>query len=110
MCEYQVKTNGGNVIATGRLLSELIEHTVLLKIKEIEKETNVLIRLDRQIYKYLNQLSCFYNLSEIHAELIEQNWDYIENFLEIYNQDAFIEQTEFINICEVENHDTVHYN
>lgn len=96
MTDYVVKTNEGVTIAEGSLLSELIEHVVFLKIKEIENKTNVLTRLDRNLYKYLNQLSCFYSLSSIHAAAIEMDWKYIENFLEIYNQEQYISKCEFI--------------
>lgn len=98
MCEYIVKTLNGEKIASGKLLSELIEHIVFLKINEIEKQTNVLIRINKGIYKYLNQLSCFYNLSHINAELLEQEWNYVENFLSIYNQISYITKEEFITI------------
>ncbi|WP_281512589.1 hypothetical protein [Mammaliicoccus vitulinus] len=96
MPEYIVKKNNGITLATGSLLSELIEHIVLMKISEIEKNTNVLSRLDKDLYKYLNQLSCFYSLSSIHAAAIEMDWQYIENFLDIYNQEKYINKCEFI--------------
>src|SRR5699024_4777950 len=98
MCEYIVETRSGKVITGGKLLSELIEQIVFLKINEIERNTNILIRLDKGIYKYLNQLSCFYNLSEINAEVIEQDWNYINNFLNIYNQKEYINESDFITI------------
>jgi len=93
---YEVNTKEGYTIANGSLLSELIEHIVILKIKEIENNTNVLTRLDKDLYKYLNQLSCYYSLSTIHAEAIELDWKYIENFLDIYNQKKYINECEFI--------------
>lgn len=98
MCTYEVTTKSGKVLADGNLLSELIEHIVLLKIKTIERDTNVLTRLNKDLYKYLNQLSCFYNLSELHANLIENDWSYIENFLSIYNQRCYIGESEYISI------------
>ncbi|MFW2451803.1 hypothetical protein ACN0TX_12200 [Staphylococcus cohnii] len=98
MCEYIVETRSGKVITGGKLLSELIEQIVFLKINEIERNTNILIRLDKGIYKYLNQLSCFYNLSDINAEVIEQDWNYINNFLNIYNQKEYINESDFITI------------
>lgn len=98
MCTYEVTTKSGKVLADGNLLSELIEHIVLLKIKTIERDTNVLTRLNKDLYKYLNQLSCFYNLSELHADLIENDWSYIENFLSIYNQRCYINESEYISI------------
>lgn len=97
MPEYVVKQNNGITLASGRLLSELIEHVVFLRIKEIENKTNVLTKLDKNLYKYLNQLSCFYSLSDIHAEAIEMDWNYIENFLNIYNQEEYINKREFIS-------------
>ncbi len=97
MPEYVVKQSNGTTLANGRLLSELIEHVVFLKIKEIENTTNVLTRLNKNLYKYLNQLSCFYSLSSIHAEAIEMDWQYIENFLNIYNQEEYIKKCEFIS-------------
>lgn len=100
MCTYKVTTKGGKVLADGNLLSELIEHIVLLKINTIEKDTNVLTRLNKDLYKYLNQLSCFYNLSELHANLIEDDWTYIENFLSIYNQNCYIHESDHINIIK----------
>lgn len=98
MCTYTVVNKDGTVLAKGGLLSELIEHVVLLQIKKIEQHSNVLTRLDRNLYKYLNQLSCFYNLSDMHADLIEQDWSYIDNFLNIYNQACYISKQEFIEI------------
>lgn len=98
MCTYSVVAKNGEILANGRLLSELIEHVVFLQIKKIEQQTNVLSRLDKDLYKYLNQLSCFYNLSELHANLIEEDWNYIDNFLNIYNQENYIPKKEFINI------------
>lgn len=98
MCTYSVVAKNGEILANGRLLSELIEHVVFLQIKKIEQHSNVLTRLDRNLYKYLNQLSCFYNLSDMHADLIEQDWSYIDNFLNIYNQACYISKQEFIEI------------
>lgn len=98
MCEYIVQTRNGKLVTSGKLLSELIEQIVFLKIKEIESNTNILIRLDKGMYKYMNQLACFYNLSDINAEVIEQDWDYINNFLNIYNQKEYIKEYEFITI------------
>lgn len=95
---YIVEKQDGSIIATGGLLSELIEHVVFLQIQDFEKHSNVLTRLYNDSYKYLNQLSCFYNLSEQHAALIEQNWSYIDNFLSIYNQDEYIKKEDFIYI------------
>lgn len=101
MSGYLVKNINNDIIATGSLLSELIEHVVFLKIKEIETNTNVLTRLDKNLYKYLNQLSCFYSLSSIHANAMELDWKYIENFLDIYNQEQYISKHEFI-VFEIE--------
>lgn len=98
MVSYKVTNQGGEILESGNLLSELIEHVVLLKIKNIEHKTNVLIRLNKNLYKYINQLSCFYNLSELHANLIENDWSYIDNFLSIYNQAEYINEYEFIKI------------
>jgi hypothetical protein len=97
---YIVSKNDGSLVAKGGLLSELIEHIVFLKIKEIEYNTNVLTRLNKDLYKYLNQLSCFYSLSEQHAALIEVDWSYIDNFLSIYNQVEYITESDFITIVK----------
>lgn len=98
---YIVEKQDGSLVAKGGLLSELIEHIVFLQIQHVEKNSNVLTRLHNNLYKYLNQLSCFYNLSEQHAALIEQNWSYIDNFISIYNQDEYIAQSDCIKIREV---------
>lgn len=97
---YIVEKQDGSFVAKGGLLSELIEHVVFLQIQHVENHSNVLTRLYNDSYKYLNQLSCFYNLSEQHAALIEQNWSYIDNFLNIYNQVNYIKKEDFINIRE----------
>ncbi|MCD8845198.1 hypothetical protein [Staphylococcus gallinarum] len=97
---YIVEKQDGSLVAKGGLLSELIEHTVFLQIQHVERNSNVLTRLHNNLYKYLNQLSCFYNLSEEHAALIEFDWSYIENFLSIYNQSEYISESDFITITK----------
>ncbi|EOD3680215.1 hypothetical protein ACJP3S_002650 [Staphylococcus aureus] len=79
----------GEVLAKGGLLSELLELVVLKHIEYIESTTNVLIRLEKGYYKYLNQLSCIFKLSKEYAMTLEIDWDYIEIILDIYNQEDY---------------------
>lgn len=102
---YAVKKMNGEVLAQGSLLSELLELVVLKKIEEVESTTNVLIRLEKGYYKYLNQLSCIFKLSKEYAMTLEIDWDYIEIILDIYNQEDYISKENFIKIEEVESNE-----
>ncbi|WP_343326907.1 hypothetical protein [Staphylococcus hominis] len=87
------------------ILSELLELVVLKHIEYIESTTNVLIRLEKGYYKYLNQLSCIFKLSEEYAMTLEVDWNYIEIILDIYNQEKYISKESFIKIKEVESNE-----
>ncbi|AKL93511.1 hypothetical protein L2U01_13260 [Staphylococcus aureus] len=102
---YTVEKMNGEVLAKGNLLDELLELVVFKHIEEIEKNTNVLTRLDKGYYKYLNQLSCIFKLSKEYAMTLEIDWNYIELILDIYNQEAYISNEDFIQIKEVEIND-----
>ncbi|MCH4519529.1 hypothetical protein [Staphylococcus haemolyticus] len=102
---YAVKKMNGEVLAQGSLLSELLELVVLKQIEYIESTTNVLIRLEKGYYKYLNQLSCIFKLSKEYAMTLEVDWDYIEIILDIYNQEDYISKENFIKIEEVESNE-----
>lgn len=102
---YAVKKMNGEVLAKGSLLQELLELVVLKHIEYIESTTNVLIRLDKGYYKYLNQLSCIFKLSKEYAMTLEVDWDYIEIILDIYNQEDYISKENFIKIEEVESNE-----
>ncbi|PNN29600.1 hypothetical protein AL503_002135 [Staphylococcus haemolyticus] len=102
---YTVKKMNGEVLAKGSLLQELLELVVLKHIEYIESTTNVLIRLDKGYYKYLNQLSCIFKLSKEYAMTLEVDWDYIEIILDIYNQEDYISKENFIKIEEVESNE-----
>lgn len=102
---YTVEKMNGEVLAKGNLLDELLELVVFKHIEDIEKNTNVLTRLDKGYYQYLNQLSCIFKLSSLYAETLELNWEYIELILNIYNQECYIDKEDFIQIKEVEIND-----
>lgn len=102
---YTVEKMNGEVLEKGNLLDELLELVVFKHIEEIEKNTNVLTRLDKGYYKYLNQLSCIFKLSKEYAMTLEIDWNYIELILDIYNQEAYISNEDFIQIKEVEIND-----
>jgi hypothetical protein len=102
---YDVKKMNGEVLAKGGLLQELLELVVLKHIEYIESTTNVLIRLEKGYYKYLNQLSCIFKLSKEYAMTLEIDWDYIEIILDIYNQEDYISKENFIKIEEVESNE-----
>jgi hypothetical protein len=104
---YSGKKMNGEVLAKkGNLLDELLELVVFKHIEEIEKNTNVLTRLDKGYYKYLNQLSCIFKLSKEYAMTLEIDWNYIELILDIYNQRSlYISNEDFIQIKEVEIND-----
>ncbi|CUT97028.1 conserved hypothetical protein [Staphylococcus capitis] len=102
---YTVEKLDGEILAKGNLLDELLELIVYKHIEDIEEKTNVLTRLDKGYYQYLNQLSCIFKLSSLYAETLNINWEYIEVILNIYNQEAFIPIEDFIQIKEVDEND-----
>lgn len=99
---YTVVKMNGEVLAKGNLLDELLELVVFKHIEEIERNTNVLTRLDKDYYRYINQLSCIFKLSKEYAKALEVDWNYIELILDVYNQDSFISREDFIQIKEGE--------
>ncbi len=98
--KYTVERADGYQLIQGGLLSELLRYVISLHIKEIER-LNVLYKLDKGLYRYLNQLATIYKLAEEYAELLELNWEYVEKILAIYNQHEYIEENQFIHIKRV---------
>ncbi|WP_251522059.1 hypothetical protein [Staphylococcus sp. Marseille-Q6910] len=101
---YIVYTGGDKEkeLLKGSVLSEIITTCILRQIKVLDDSVNTLTKIDKDYYKYFNQLSCIYNLAEDYAELFEIEWSYVENFLDIYNQARYLKEEDFIRIVHTE--------
>lgn len=98
---YTVESQNGEVLAKGSILSELLEHIIINHINMIEKNTCTITRLEKGYYKYINQLSSIFSLSELYDQASQVSWDCINNVLVIYNQSDYISKNDFINIRKV---------
>lgn len=97
MTKYTVCQNG-EILAEGSILSELLEHIIINHINQLEKNTCTITRLEKGYYKYINQLSSVFTLSDLYDQAAQVSWDTINNVLMIFNQDDYISESEFISI------------
>ncbi|OFS55438.1 hypothetical protein HMPREF2664_04340 [Staphylococcus sp. HMSC064E03] len=87
---YKIIQNG-KVIYKGHILSELIETLILNQIKYIDENNNSLVKINKNIYAYLCELSNCYNDSK------EYEWEHIKIVEICFNNKDFIEEKDFIH-------------
>lgn len=98
MNQYIIEKHGGQKIAEGKVLSELIEYICLNQIHQIDKKFSTITKIEKDYYKYMNQLASIYNTAKEYAEAIKSAPCCLDNILEVYNQEQYIQKVEFINI------------
>ncbi|MBM6223812.1 hypothetical protein H6K85_11865 [Staphylococcus epidermidis] len=98
MAYYIVQKAGGQIIAEGNILSELIEFVYSNQINNIDQRYSTLTKIERNLYQYMNQLSSIYNVADDYAEAIKSAPCCLDTILEAYNQSRFIKSEEFIDI------------
>lgn len=98
MNRYIIEKHGGHKIAEGKVLSELIEYICLNQIHQTDKKFSTITKIEKDYYKYMNQLASIYNTAKEYEEAIKSVPCCLDNILEVYNQEQYIEKVEFINI------------
>jgi hypothetical protein len=87
---YKIIQNG-KIIYKGHILSELIETLILNQVKDIDENSNSLVKINKNMYAYLCELSNCYNHSK------EYKWDHIKIVEICINNKDFIEEKDFIH-------------
>jgi hypothetical protein len=87
---YKIIQNG-KIIYKGHILSELIETLILNQIKDIDENSNSLVKINKNMYAYLCELSNCYNHSK------KYKWDHIKIVEICINNKDFIEEKDFIH-------------